>query len=220
MKPTPPPLPKKTLDEILAEIEEERLTKELGDRTLPSERRPPSKKVINLIHNGVCEKSLRYHIAFWGAIIGTGIGGIIAYFGELKGMGQTFWIVIGFSLASELLLIRIARRLSDQQLRKDLCCVYWREMDIRYSLRPEKTIPFSPAINLLSLLYGFYSVFRIAAVCAIFMLAIAFMFLPSLFLLIFVFGGAIYGGFKLCKEMIADSKWINLRKAVIRAAYS
>ncbi len=193
-----------------------------GDRLLPPTKRPPP-KAMGIIHEGIREKSLRYHIAFWGALLGTPLGGIVTFFSgqqnQVIGDAGTYWTVIAIYLGIELLLIRIARFTADNQLRKDLYCVYWRIVFKRYGLPPEKTVLISPAIDILSLLYGFYSLARIAIIAVIIGTPIAILFFPGIFVLILAIGGAVYGGIRLCIEMIEDSKWKRLETEVRNAAW-
>jgi MFS family permease len=193
-----------------------------GDRSLPPTKRPPP-TAMGIIHEGIREKSVRYHIAFWGALVGTPLGGLVTVLSDQNnheiGDTGTYWTAILIVVVVELLLIRTARFIADNQLRKDLYCVYWRIVFKRYGLPAEKTVLISPAIDILSLVYGFYSLARIAIIAAIIGTPIAILFFPGFFVLILAIGGAVYGGIKLCQEMIEDSKWKRLETKVRNAAW-
>lgn len=217
---TPPPLPvdsdPPTFDEILRKLEAKNdelyRMETIGDRSLPPSKRPPPEKVIKLIEKRLPEKSTRYHIAFWGAIAGF-FCGIIGYFNEIT---MLVFIIMVVSVAFELLIIRVAKRFSDRRLRKDLYSHYWQKMSSRNNLPAERVMLLSPTINVLSLLYGFLSLSRIAMAFTGLM-CIAFMRFPASFVgLLVLCGLAIYGAVKLSQQMIADSKWKKLGREIFR----
>ncbi len=188
-----------------------------GNRALPQAQRIPP-NTMGIIHDGIREKSIRYHVAFWGALLGTPIGGLLTFLAgqetqEIEDAG-TYWILIGVGLVVELLFIRIARFVSDNRLRADLYHVYWRIVFRNSGMPVKKSILISPAINILSLVYGFYSLARIAVVATLIGLPFAILFFPGFLVLILAIGAGIYYGIKFCQEMIEDSKWRKLETAV------